>query len=479
MPRKAQLSNEDIYYPARETDPLKAFRPGQLVDYVLHEHFARRAGHHYDFRFGTPSKGLFSWATRKEIPTDTKTIRSLFPTPVHRYEYGSFEGVIPEGYGAGLVKIADKGKFLISRITDKSIYLTRADTPRPERYVLIRPSKPGKPWILRNLTPSIDYEKEHFIQIPTEEVDKAIKKIREGGSVQEKVDGAHVLVRLLNHSIEVVSPRRSTVTGKNIIHTEKIFGKVPEVDIPKEFRDSILLAELYGEKDGKPIPLQKLNAILGSSLVEALRKRRQNKVKLKLMLFDIFSKGGKKLKNMPYEKRFALLKEIVQYLPKGYFSLPETATDEEAALALWQRITSGKHPRTKEGIIIRTNKKTFKVKQTNEADVYIRGFIPGRGKHRGKVGAILYSLTPDGPIVGKVGTGLSDELRGLMARDPDEWIGRRIRIKYRGKSQDGIFLMPSVIAVHEDYPQRKEAAFRGCLLWARSGHDPSNHSVKS
>jgi len=114
-----------------------------MAIFVVQRHDASHL--HFDFRLELDGV-LKSWAIPKE-PND-KDKRLSIQVDDHNLSYANFEGEIAEGnYGAGKVKIWDKGKYdLESRKENKIVFILHGKKLKG-RFCLLRFKKVGKGWL--------------------------------------------------------------------------------------------------------------------------------------------------------------------------------------------------------------------------------------------------------------------------------------------------------------------------------------------
>jgi len=121
--------------------------------FVIQRHDASHL--HFDFRLQI-GRTLKSWAIPKGIPKNSERNLAV-ETEDHPIDYANFEGTIPEGnYGAGTVKIYDKGTFENEReisidksYEDGKIEIVLHGKKLQEKFVLIK-MKPNAKYPAKN-----------------------------------------------------------------------------------------------------------------------------------------------------------------------------------------------------------------------------------------------------------------------------------------------------------------------------------------
>ena len=119
-----------------------------MAYFVVHEHHASRL--HYDFRIEMDG-ALKSWAVPKGPSMNPSDKRLAVHVEDHTLEYGSFEGVIPEGqYGAGKVLIWDNGEVnvLSGSVEAGRVEFTLSGKKLKGEFVIFKMSGKLKEWLL-------------------------------------------------------------------------------------------------------------------------------------------------------------------------------------------------------------------------------------------------------------------------------------------------------------------------------------------
>jgi bifunctional non-homologous end joining protein LigD len=119
-----------------------------MAKFVVHEHHASHL--HFDFRLEMEGV-LKSWAVPKGPSMNPGDKRLAIMVDDHTMEYGSFEGIIPEGhYGAGAVVIWDNGEFELLRggIREGRMDFSLKGKKLKGIFVMARMSGKEKEWLL-------------------------------------------------------------------------------------------------------------------------------------------------------------------------------------------------------------------------------------------------------------------------------------------------------------------------------------------
>lgn len=171
----------------------------------------------------------------------------------------------------------------------------------------------------------------------------------------------------------------------------------------------------------------------------------QENLKGRLFLFDYLGTTPRELINQPYHFRISTLQSL-PLLPT--WSIIETFDSREKD-NIWTLLVDTGHF---EGLVFRSPNQlwhTTLVRSKNEVtvDLPIVGFQEGEGRLKGTVGAIICEHNG---ITHIIGGGLKDSLRQKMWNNPQQYIGRWIRVTAKKIFQSGQLRHPNFHSFHDD-----------------------------
>lgn len=395
-----------------------------LTKFSIQTHNAARAGKHFDLRLAYGGDA-HSWAVRKwpKNPGD-KSLAILQPT--HSVGYMTWSGTIPGGYGAGTVSLHRQGDAeIISSGPDKIKFVTYDGDP--QEYTLIRMQ--GTQWLLlRNKPEAPSTKKPKLKSLKQSKVPEAPQIF---DALSAKLDGAHAAIQFgsKGSQVRVFSPRISKRTKSPIEYTHKIPG-VLGMKTPSSLTNTVVRGEVLAVKGRNSMGHTATASILNTKNVLDSRRKQRSIGKLKIFPFKVDVYKGKDVRNAPPQTQLSLLKQVTEHTG---WKTPEIATSPTAKKKLFERIQSGAHPMTNEGVVgfnlDDESLNPVKIKFRKDTDVIVRDIFPSRKS--GLAGGFLYSMSKNGPVVGRVGTGFDHATLKDMRENPQNYIGQRATVLYQ------------------------------------------------
>jgi hypothetical protein len=468
---------------SRAVRSLPTVKQPQTWELGLHRHLAERAGEHFDLRLGDPESGhAHSWALRKGLPAPGEK-RLAVQQPTHTLSYMDFKGPITKGYGKGDVELAQRDRTEVLRSGPKEVRFNVYKGKENQEYALRR-MKGARDWLIQNVTPT-------RMAGPAATLPSSKPKYKEvkdplkldvdnpNTELQAKIDGAHVLYQFKSPgSTPRVFSYRPTERATGVIdHTQKLEG-FAGLKTPGELKDTILRGELYAvDNKGKALPAARVGGILNANVWKS-REKQQQEGKLVPVAFDVVKFKGRNVENAPYAEKRELLQKAVGAAP--WLSRPRTATTPDEKRKLIADIERGKEPSTEEGVVEWHADKPFptKAKFKAERDVFVRSVFPEKGKRPGMAGGFEFSYTKDGPVVGRVGTGMSHSMKRDMQQNPSKYEGLQARVTMQRAPMKYAPRAPAFKSFHLDQDIPEDVKTAAAPVGVYKGKPSSPSSVK-
>ena len=387
--------------------------------FVVQEHHATRL--HWDLRLEHDGVAA-SWAIPNAIPEDPKENRLAVRTEDHPLEYLEFEGDIPKGeYGAGTMRIWDRGTYETHKFDDDKVEITFHGERLHGRYGLFPLKKrkgepPGKDWMIHRMDPAEDPTREpmpeRLVPMLAKPSPSGLPPDDDRWAYEIKWDGVRALAYSEPGRIRFESRNRNDITNS--------YPELKALNRALSSHRAILDGEIVAFDDNGRPSFGRLQGRMHIAS-EASARRRMKDTPVVYVVFDLLWLDGHSLMELPYEERRARLHELELQGP--HWQTPDHVVGNGAAV-LAASLENGL-----EGVVAKQLDSPYlpgrrspcwlKVKNVLREDVVVGGWLPGEGKRRERIGALLVGVPDDGRLryAGRVGTGFTEkELDRLATR---------------------------------------------------------------
>jgi bifunctional non-homologous end joining protein LigD len=376
--------------------------------FVVQEHHATRL--HWDLRLEHDGV-LVSFAIPNGLPEAPKDNRLAVHTEDHPLEYLEFEGDIPKGqYGAGTMRVWDRGTYEVLKWEPRKIEVLLHGERVQGRYALFPIDKDEEPknWMIHRMDPPADEAAGAPMPekiVPMMARTGTLPRDDEDWAFEVKWDG----VRAICHS----EPGRMRLHSRNLLDITPRYPEVGRLNRALSHHRAVLDGEIVAlDAEGKPSfgALQRRMHVGSESTVRRLAKE----TPVTYIIFDLLWLDGRSLMDLPYTERRARLAEL-ELGDGGRWRVPDYVVGHGAQLL------AATEQQGLEGVIAkrldskyepgRRTPAWLKIKHTARQEVVVGGWVPGDGKRRDRIGALLVGVRDDdGTLrhVGRVGTGFTE-----------------------------------------------------------------------
>jgi bifunctional non-homologous end joining protein LigD len=413
--------------------------------FVVHEHHARRL--HWDLRLERGG-ALMSWAVPNGIPQDPSENRRAIHVEDHPLSYIEFEGEIPKGsYGAGRVLVWDRGSYDCEKLEDGKLIVVFHGERLQGRYALFRIGD-ERDWMIHRMDPPLRPREAMPEHLPPMLASPGrLPEDDEGWAFEVKWDGAR--------AIAYSRPGRLRIESRNLNDVTSRYPELRPLGRQLGACEAVLDGEIVTfDERGAPSfeRLQGRMHLTSRSVVGRLARE----APVTYVIFDVLYLDGRLTIELPFHERRALLERLdlngpawrtpAYHVGNGRDFLAITAEHGlEGIIA--KRMDSPYRPGERGG-------GWLKLKNFNRQELVIGGWLAGRGRRSGRIGALLMGYyEQDGGrrtlrYAGRVGTGFDEsELQRLTAelaarpRRGSPFSGRGVQ-----PPRDARFVEPELVA---------------------------------
>jgi bifunctional non-homologous end joining protein LigD len=375
--------------------------------FVIHEHHATRL--HWDLRLERDG-ALASWAIPKGLPQAPGENHLAVAVEDHPLEYLDFEARIPKGqYGAGLVKIWDRGAYDCLKWEPRKVEVALHGERVDARYALfpIDAGERPKNWLIHRMDPPADPERE---PMPS----KIVPMLARSGSLpSDDSDWAFEIKWDGVRAIAYSEPGELRLESRNLNDITDSYPEIFGVNAALGSHSAVLDGELVAfDRDGRPSFAALQQRMHTASRTQARRLAKGTPVTY--VIFDLLWLDGHSLMREPYSERRRQLAALA--LNGGSWQTPDHVIGQGTQLL------AASAEQQLEGVVAKRLESLYqpglrsrdwvKVKTLARQELVVGGWMPGKGKRRQSIGALLLGVYEPGGVLrfaGRVGSGFDEQ----------------------------------------------------------------------
>ncbi|HWF54675.1 MAG TPA: DNA ligase D [Solirubrobacteraceae bacterium] len=388
--------------------------------FVVQEHHATRL--HWDLRLERDGV-LVSWAVPNGIPPERSENRLAVHTEDHPLEYLDFHGEIPKGsYGAGTMTIWDTGTYETHKWEEKKVEVTFHGERLRGRYGLFpigRTAGSENDWMIHRMDPPSDPNRR---PMPERLLPMLARAARIGELPQPADEWAYEVKWDGVRTIAYAKPGRLRLESRNQRDVTDSYPELRGLLEDLGMREAVLDGEIVAfGPDGRPSfgLLQKRMHVSSPSAVRRLAAS----TPVVYAIFDLLYLDGESLLELPYDERRERLEALALQGPAWRVPAVFDPTRPPG-----ERLLEATRAQGLEGIVAkrldsryepgRRNGAWLKIKHTLRQELVIAGWLPGEGRRRERIGALLMGYHNErGALLyaGRVGTGFTERTLEQLA----------------------------------------------------------------
>ncbi len=390
--------------------------PAQQPRFVIQEHHATRL--HWDLRLERDGV-LVSFAVPNALPVEPKRNHLAVHTEDHPLKYLDFHGVIPEGnYGAGSMTIWDRGTYEVLKWEDRKIEVHLHGERVDARYALfpIDKGEAPKDWMVHLMGEPADPDMEPMPEWIAPMLAKAGElppDDDEAWAYEIKWDGIR--------AIAVSEPGTLKLFTRNQNEVSARYPELRPFNRALSHHRAILDGEVVAfGPDGTP----SFSALQGRMHLtsESAARRLAKTAPVSYVVFDLLWLDGHSLLGLPLAERRERLRELLDDAPR--WTVPDHVVGHGS------QVLAAAKAQGLEGVMAKKLDCPYtpggrvdgwrKVKLLQRQELVVCGWLPGTGRRRDRIGALVVGVNEEGGLryAGRVGTGFTgkelDRLAGLL-----------------------------------------------------------------